>query len=869
MDNQPNHMRRESLTTILREKELWILVILGSLYFYRPLFLEETFFFRDIGSNILIHQQLLVEFMEIMELPLWNPYWHGGQPYLANIPYFSLYPSNLLYLVLPFLKAFNVTFISHVIGCSVCIYLFSRVIGLRQISSLIAGIVYGFCGYTLSLVSHGCRILAMPYIPLLFLFWHLFLLEGRKKWFITTIIVGVLQVLTGSSETNAITLISLLGWILFYPYPYLSIFRKSLYWSFLGLFIVGISSFQIIPMIEVILQSSRARGMEYDIFSFWSLPPKRLPELVFPRFLGRIDILPVEIHFWGHKIVDQGIPYILSIYFGWVTVILAIFGGLHKDPLLSPSKGDPYPWPLPGGELPPSAPSKRDKESEPVFPFRVRIFLLVLFACSLVFSLGRFLPFFRVVYQYVPLISLFRHPIKLLTAGIFPVALLVGYTSEIHFGRRPFTSQRNMLVFLWSITGILFVVTGTFLLSDTFTNRFHEFFFNQSGRTPPYPPQWGIAHKGVLYSFLHASAIWLLMTLLYQYRRIKERRWQHWILAGVLAVDLLIAGRPINPSAPEEFFTEEPDLVQMIRHEISDGRLFRTKTSSFDRLRTGSGQASEYTAIAPSDDVVWFYRWNLEILDSYLASFYRFPLIFHSDVNGLAQIYVMGLKSLIDSLPWERRLPLLAAGGVTVILTEEDFSLPGVRRVAEIPYRSHLPLYLYRNETAAARVEFITSWEVVNSNAEAIEVMLDPNYDPRKNVVLQKPEPTLFDLYPRAPEIPTAASHFSKCDGLLHIKKVTSDTHSALFSVSNSCDGYLVFSEPFYPGWKVYVDEKPTPILRANLAFSAVFLPAGEHEVKRQYRPNSLLFGVLSSMLFCMLLCLVMYKKWFFRIHGK
>jgi hypothetical protein len=222
----------------------------------------------------------------------------------------------------------------------------------------------------------------------------------------------------------------------------------------------------------------------------------------------------------------------------------------------------------------------------------------------------------------------------------------------------------------------------------------------------------------------------------------------------------------------------------------------------------------------------------------------------------------MKLKSLIDSLPWERRLPLLAAGGVTVILTEENLSLPGIHRVAEIPNISDLSLYLYRNETTAARVEFITSWEIVNSDAEAGEVMLNPNYDPRKLVVLQKPEPALFDLYSRVPEIPKIDSHFSECDGLIQIKKTTSNTHSALFSVSNPCDGYLVFSEPFYPGWQVYVDGKPMPILRANLAFSAVFLPAGEHEVKKSYRPNSLLLGILSSVLFCALLGLITYKGW-------
>jgi len=848
-------MQRVSLKTIIRDKELWLLVLLGVLYFHRPLFLGETLFFRDLGSNILLQKQLLVDFMKAMELPLWNPYLYGGQPYWAHVPYFPLYPANLLYLFLPFFKAFNVTLISHVIGCSVCAYLFSRVIGLHQTSSFVAGIIYGFCGYTLSLISHGCRLLAMPYLPLLFLFWHLFLLEGKKKWFIITVIVGVIQVLAGASETNVMSLLSLLGWTLFYPYPRTSIFRRVVCWSLLGTFIVGIASFQIFPTVEMILQSSRGHKMGYTTFSYWSLSPKRLPELAFPGFLGRIDTLPVEKHFWGHKVVDQGIPYILSIYFGWIALTLAIVGGLRKNTPRPPSRGD--------------------KDRDSVFPFRARIFLLALFAFSLLLSLGRFLPFFQVLYQYVPLISLFRHPIKLLTAGILPLAVLAGYGSELLFGGlhppaplnppltpprrglRPLTPPQGgkisapslkMSIVLWGIAGILLIITATFLLSDNFTNRFQEVFFEQSGGTPPYPPQGEIARGGVKFSFLHASAIWLLMILLYQYHRIKRRQWQHWILAGILAVDLLAAGKPVNPSALEGFFTKEPDLVQDIRRKIGEGRLFRTKSSS------------EYTVSVPSDNVVWLYRWNLEILDSYLAAFYRFPVIFHEDLDGLVQVHLVTLKSRIDSLPWERRLPLLSAGGVTLILTSDKISIPGVHRIAEIPNRSDMSLYLYQNETAAARVEFVTGWEVVNSNAEALDALLNPNYDPRRHVVLQKPESTIFEMHSGTLKIPTADSNFYECDGPVQIKKITSNTHSALFSVSNHCDGYLVFSEPFYPGWRVSVDGKPIPIWRANLAFSAIFLLAGEHEVKRSYRPNSLLFGVLSAVIFCVVLGVVVYK---------
>jgi len=820
MDCQPQDMQRVSLKKVLKERGLWLLVLLGILYFHRPLFLGETFYFRELNSFLLPHKQLFVDFIASGELPLWDPYMQGGLPYLANIGNSALYPSNFLYLFLPFFRAFNLNIVLHLILCSVFPYLFSRVIGLQPISSFIVGIVYGFCGYTLSFTNLVGAFMAVPYLPLLLLFWHLYMLEGKPKWFTITVIVGVIRVFAGAPEANIIGMLFLLGWILFYPYSPRAFFRRFVLWLLLGIFIVGISSVQILPTLEMILLSPRGQKMAYLTFSYWSLYLKRLPELVFPEFFGSLDTLLPHIYYWGGEVMDENTPYILSIYFGGAALALAVIGGLYK--------GD-----------------------NRVVPRRMRIFLFLLFALFLPLSLGRFLPFFHLLYQYIPLISFFRYPIKFLSIGVLPLALLAGYASEVHFGALKFEAQglnpepvksipsRCLLAVLWGVAALLLVFTAAFLLSSDFASYFQEMFFKQAGGD--------IARRGLGRSFVHASAIWLLFTLLYHYRGLKPRSWQHWFLACILIADLLSAGRRVNPTTPEEIFTDLPPVVQIIRDEIGEGRLFRTATPS------------EYILRYPSNDVFWRYRWGLEVLEDYRATFYRIPVIFHGGLT-FSQTRLQKLRSVINSLPWERRLPLLSAGGVTLILTSDDISIPGIRRIAEIPNRSNVPLYLYQNETAAARVEFVTLWKLANSDTEALKMMLSPGYDLRKQVVLQKSESTLFEMYSRTPEILMADSNFSECDSPLQIKKITSNTHSALFSVSNHCDGYLVFSEPFYPGWRVYVDGKPTPILRANSAFSAIFLPAGEHEVKRFYRSNSLLVGIISSVMFCGIFWGVMHK---------
>jgi uncharacterized membrane protein YfhO len=55
--------------------------------------------------------------------------------------------------------------------------------------------------------------------------------------------------------------------------------------------------------------------------------------------------------------------------------------------------------------------------------------------------------------------------------------------------------------------------------------------------------------------------------------------------------------------------------------------------------------------------------------------------------------------------------------------------------------------------------------------------------------------------------------------------------------------GYLVLADTWYPGWRAAVDGEPVEILRANYAFRAVRLEAGEHTVEMVYRPTSVLVG--------------------------
>lgn len=66
---------------------------------------------------------------------------------------------------------------------------------------------------------------------------------------------------------------------------------------------------------------------------------------------------------------------------------------------------------------------------------------------------------------------------------------------------------------------------------------------------------------------------------------------------------------------------------------------------------------------------------------------------------------------------------------------------------------------------------------------------------------------------------------------------------SVELEIQTKSNGFLVLADGFHPGWKAFVDDKPTPIYRANYIMKAVPVKAGKHRVSMFFRPTNLLIG--------------------------
>jgi len=74
--------------------------------------------------------------------------------------------------------------------------------------------------------------------------------------------------------------------------------------------------------------------------------------------------------------------------------------------------------------------------------------------------------------------------------------------------------------------------------------------------------------------------------------------------------------------------------------------------------------------------------------------------------------------------------------------------------------------------------------------------------------------------------------------------------------VDSSINGWLMLSNTWYPGWKAYINNLETPVVRADFLFLAANVPAGKHYIQFRYQPESFYWGAGLSIIGLILLSL-------------
>jgi len=105
---------------------------------------------------------------------------------------------------------------------------------------------------------------------------------------------------------------------------------------------------------------------------------------------------------------------------------------------------------------------------------------------------------------------------------------------------------------------------------------------------------------------------------------------------------------------------------------------------------------------------------------------------------------------------------------------------------------------------------------------------------------------------------PLSSTEF-KTDSLATIKLTSHKPTLQVFNSSNSNKSFAVFSEMFYKkGWIAHIDGNQTPIVKTNYALRGLEIPAGDHEIVFEFKPQVIKTGsTITLIAFVVLLILL------------
>ncbi len=110
-------------------------------------------------------------------------------------------------------------------------------------------------------------------------------------------------------------------------------------------------------------------------------------------------------------------------------------------------------------------------------------------------------------------------------------------------------------------------------------------------------------------------------------------------------------------------------------------------------------------------------------------------------------------------------------------------------------------------------------------------------------------------------------------DSSAKIQLVKNDNDIITYTSQSNSNQFAVLSEIYYQrdGWKAYIDDKETPIVRTNYVLRGVPVPAGNHSIRFEFKPasfyNSEIIAIVTSAVVWLMLGVVLF--WFVKRRSK
>jgi hypothetical protein len=166
---------------------------------------------------------------------------------------------------------------------------------------------------------------------------------------------------------------------------------------------------------------------------------------------------------------------------------------------------------------------------------------------------------------------------------------------------------------------------------------------------------------------------------------------------------------------------------------------------------------------------------------------------------------LLGLRYIAMPVPIEQVDKRLAPGALPLIARTKD-------------------AYIYENTQALPRAMFVPGWRTVDFET-VLEEGFPPGFDPTRTVLIEQQI--------EEGEGPTAVA------GQAQARIISMAYANTEVTVEVEADraGFVLLNDVWHPWWKATVDGAEAEILKANVVFRAVQVPAGRHTVRFEFQP--------------------------------
>jgi hypothetical protein len=455
----------------------------------------------------------------------------------------------------------------------------------------------------------------------------------------------------------------------------------------------------------------------------------------------------------------------------------------------------------------------------------VRSFLALAIGASLLFALGPQGPLYTPLVALVPPLRLLRFPSKAVLVAALGLALLCALGAEAW--RRTCASRRRRLVHL---ALPLALVAAAAL----------------AGRGAAWPEA-APALTRVACVTLGLAGCALVAAL-----RPRAATAALALTAAVAVLDPLWTHRDLNPTAPAAFYALRPEFLPLLRdpdgrrtyvvdYAAEPGLSRRLLGREIPYLVGGRGGSTPRFAAALG--------MRAYPVPPVLAG-WGVPEGYSRDLLGLqppalAHLYALLLRS--EGTPLHARLLRLGSVGRVVSLHPEG--LEELRPLARVPGPFFEPVRVAAVPGALPRAYVVGSARRLG-DAEAVRALLAPEFDPTREVLLG-------DTAGRP--APAGAADVGTDAGAARVVEERADRVRIEARLAHA--GWLVLTDAYDAGWRVTVGGREARVERANLAFRAVTLPAGEHRLEFVYRPRAVTAGLALSALALLGACAALVRS--------